>query len=107
PEATQHLRIWQQNLNGSDRAQHSPLNGPGAAQWGILALQEPHINNLMNTASIGHFCTVYPTGHYSNPTIRSHAVTMVSTLLNTNHWAQIPFPSSDVVIIQLTGLFCR
>ncbi|KAF8833665.1 hypothetical protein BDN67DRAFT_875127, partial [Paxillus ammoniavirescens] len=60
PETTQHLRIWQQNLNSSDRVQNSLLNGPGAAQWDVLALQEPHINNMMNTASTGSFHAVYP-----------------------------------------------
>ncbi|KAF8835401.1 hypothetical protein BDN67DRAFT_913098, partial [Paxillus ammoniavirescens] len=107
PETTQRLRILQQNLNGSDRAQHSLLNGPGTTQWDILALQEPHINNMMNTASTGSFRAVYTTGRYTNPTVRPCTVTMICTSLDTNHWAQIPFPSSDVVIVQLTGLFRR
>ncbi|KIJ15168.1 hypothetical protein PAXINDRAFT_77920, partial [Paxillus involutus ATCC 200175] len=59
PETPQLLRIWQQNLNGSDRAQYSLLNGPGASQWDILAIQEPHINGLMNTSSTGSFRAVY------------------------------------------------
>ncbi|KIK75160.1 hypothetical protein PAXRUDRAFT_38548, partial [Paxillus rubicundulus Ve08.2h10] len=30
---------------------------------------------------------------------------LISSALNTNSWSQLPFPSRDVVIIQLTGLY--
>ncbi|KIK77856.1 hypothetical protein PAXRUDRAFT_48592, partial [Paxillus rubicundulus Ve08.2h10] len=60
PETPQLLRIWQQNLNGSDQAQHSLLNGPGISHWSILALQEPHINTLMNMLSTSSYHAVYP-----------------------------------------------
>ncbi|KAG2031364.1 hypothetical protein BDR03DRAFT_813354, partial [Suillus americanus] len=34
---------------------------------------------------------------------RSQAIKLVNSSINTNHWKQIPFPSSDVVVMQLNG----
>ena len=101
------IRIWQQNLNTSPIAQHSLLNGPIANDWDILAIQEPHINPMKNTISSSHFHAVYPTTRFTSPHLISRAVTLVNKSLNTNAWQQIPFPSPDVVIIQLRGTFGR
>ncbi|KIK33808.1 hypothetical protein CY34DRAFT_98980 [Suillus luteus UH-Slu-Lm8-n1] len=38
---------------------------------------------------------------------KSRTVTMVNKQINSNNWWQIPFPSSDVVIIQLQGIFSK
>ncbi|KAI5981031.1 Endonuclease/exonuclease/phosphatase, partial [Pisolithus albus] len=103
PNATlKHLRIWQQNLNCSGIAQHSLLHGPHSANWDIFALQEPHVRPNGNTISSPKFYTVYPSTHLSNPNLTPRAALLVSTTLSTNIWHQIPFPSPDVVVIQLT-----
>ncbi|KAF9235753.1 hypothetical protein BU15DRAFT_20990, partial [Melanogaster broomeanus] len=99
------LRIWQQNLNTSRTAQLSLLNGPLANNWDILALQEPHINVMKNTSSTKRFHAIYPSTRYSSPDIKSRAVTLISTSLNTNSWTQLPFPSPDIIVIQLVGEF--
>ncbi|KAJ8582675.1 hypothetical protein M405DRAFT_699450, partial [Rhizopogon salebrosus TDB-379] len=99
------LKIWQQNLNTSLTAQESLLNSPEISQWDILAIQEPHINFLRNTRANHHWHVLYPTHHLTHPQQRSRAVTLVRSQLDTNTWKQIPFPSSDVVIIQLTGTY--
>lgn len=99
------LRIWQQNLNTSLIAQSSLLNSPEAAKWDIITIQEPHINFLRNTTANHHWHVIYPTQHYTHPQQRTHAITLISTRLDTNLWKQIPFPSSDVSIIQLIGPF--
>ena len=43
------LRIWQQNLNKSDKAHYDLINTPLHKNWDVLALQEPYINMLGNT----------------------------------------------------------
>jgi len=44
------LRIWQENLNKSDIAQHCILSGPITAKdFDIIAIQEPCIDDLGNT----------------------------------------------------------
>ncbi|KIK33330.1 hypothetical protein CY34DRAFT_34325, partial [Suillus luteus UH-Slu-Lm8-n1] len=49
--------------------------------------------------------TLCPTQHYTHPEQKNHAIMLVSTSLNTNDWKQLPFPSSDVVVIQLSSPF--
>ncbi|KAG1774944.1 hypothetical protein EV702DRAFT_973837 [Suillus placidus] len=61
------------------------------------------INFLHNTCANRHWHVLYPSHHLTDPQQRSHAITLVNTFINTNHWKQIPFPSSDVVITQLSG----
>ncbi|KAG2030874.1 hypothetical protein BDR03DRAFT_811870, partial [Suillus americanus] len=48
---------------------------------------------------------LYPTHHLSHPQTRSCTITFINTALDTNTWRQIPFPSSNVVIVQLSGKF--
>jgi exonuclease III len=100
---TVNLKIWQQNLNTSLTAQEALLNNPEIANWDILVLQEPHINFLRNTRANHKWHVLYPTQHYTHPLQRSRAVILISSSLDTNTWKQLSFPSSDVVIIQLTG----
>ncbi|KAH7903476.1 hypothetical protein BJ138DRAFT_981979, partial [Hygrophoropsis aurantiaca] len=71
--------------------------------WDVIALQEPYTNKLRNTCSSRQWRAVYPTGHYTNPTARTRAITLVNARLDTNNWSQIPFPSSDVVVVQFSG----
>lgn len=104
-EPTTWLQVWQQNLNNSLIAQHSLLNGPIAHKWNIIALQEPHINSMKNTISSPFFHTIYLSTRLSSPESKSQAVMLVSKSLDTDSWQQIPFPSPDIVIIQLRGTF--
>ncbi|KAH7917474.1 hypothetical protein BV22DRAFT_1026283, partial [Leucogyrophana mollusca] len=60
-ESPSRLRIWQQNLNTSDKAQESLINGPLAKDWDVLALQEPAMNRMRNTKANPKWRTVYPT----------------------------------------------
>jgi endonuclease/exonuclease/phosphatase family metal-dependent hydrolase len=104
-QPTVNLKIWQQNLNTSLIAQESLLNNPDMANWDILILQEPHINFLRNTRANHKWHVLYPTQHYTHPLQRLRAVILISAALDTNAWKQLPFPSSDVVILQLSGAY--
>jgi hypothetical protein len=101
------LKIWQQNLNTSHSAQLSLLNRHDCASWDILALQEPYTNPLNNTTVNRHYHVVYPTTRYTDSSKCVRAVTLISNLLNANTWTQTPFPSPDVVIIQLRGPYSQ
>ncbi|KAJ8580392.1 hypothetical protein M405DRAFT_753314, partial [Rhizopogon salebrosus TDB-379] len=102
---TVRLKIWQQNLNTSLTAQESLMNSPDVTKWDVLAIQEPHINFLRNTRANHRWHVLYPTQHYSHPPQRTRATLFISTSLDTNTWKQLPFPSSDVVIVQLSGTY--
>ncbi|KAH7902847.1 hypothetical protein BJ138DRAFT_1021457, partial [Hygrophoropsis aurantiaca] len=99
------LRIWQQNVNNSLAAQEHILNGSNIRDWDMITLQEPYINPFRNTRASPDWRSVYPTQHFTHPEARTRAVTLISTKLDTNHWTQIPFPSSDVVVIQFSGVY--
>ncbi|KAG1805823.1 uncharacterized protein BJ212DRAFT_1237263, partial [Suillus subaureus] len=73
--------------------------------WDTMVIQEPHINFLHNTCANHHWHVLYPSWHYSHPQICSWAITLINTSVNTNSWKQISFPSSDVVITQISELF--
>ena len=99
------LRIWQENLNKSSTAQHCILSGPITARdWDIVAIQEPVIDDYGNTKATLDWNVIYPTHRYTHQS-RARAVTLIHKRLNTNNWRQIPFPSADVVVIQLSGPF--
>ena len=49
------LRIWQQNLNASSIAQLALINTTTPADWDVLALQEPALNQLGNTKANSHW----------------------------------------------------
>ena len=100
PPTLSRLRIWQQNLNKSLAAQLTLLNGPIAAQWDVVAIQEPTIDHrLCLTKANSHWRVVYPT-HKFTLDATPRAITLVNTKISTNNWEQIPFPSKDVVIVQ-------
>ncbi|KAF8835392.1 hypothetical protein BDN67DRAFT_913074, partial [Paxillus ammoniavirescens] len=101
------LWIWQQNLNTSQVAQLSLLNGAIVNDWDILAIQEPHLFTNGNTDSSGSFHIVYPSTRYHTPTPISRSVLLISKSLDSNSWQQLPFPSPDVTIVQLQGPYGR
>ncbi|KAG2032056.1 hypothetical protein BDR03DRAFT_803293, partial [Suillus americanus] len=74
-------------------------------EYDIIALQEPHINFLRNTRANHRWHVLYPSHHHTSPQTRTRACIFVNMSLDTNHWKQIPFPSSDVVIVQPTSPF--
>jgi len=99
------LRIWQENLNKSATAQHCILSGPFTAkEWDVIAIQEPVIDDLGNTKATPDWNVIYPSYKYTHQS-RTRAVTLVHKRINTNNWRQIPFPSADVVIVQITGIY--
>ncbi|KIM55565.1 hypothetical protein SCLCIDRAFT_134459 [Scleroderma citrinum Foug A] len=95
-----HLRIWQQNLNTSHTAQLALLNSPISDEWDILALQEPALNLSGNTRANMHWRVVYPT-HKCTHGEKPRVVTLINSKISTNTWRQVPFPSKDIVVIQL------
>ena len=69
-----------------------------------MAIQEPVIDDYGNTKATSDWNVIYPTLRYTHQN-RARAVTLIHKRLNTNNWRQIPFPSADVVVVQLSGSF--
>ncbi|KAJ6570536.1 hypothetical protein DFH09DRAFT_1080093 [Mycena vulgaris] len=91
------LRLWQQNLNKSLRAQLDMLQSLKPARYDIALLQEPSRTNVRFTA-------VYPTPHVQHPEL-SRSLILVNTLLPSSSWSQIPLDSSDFTGVELSGEF--
>ena len=95
------LRIWQQNLNKSDKAHFDLINAPVHKEWDLLLLQEPYIDAFGNTKATSKWHVIYPSSHLADSST-CRAVILVNTALDTNSWSQVPFKdSNDVVAIQL------
>lgn len=93
------LRIWQQNLNKSARAQHDLINDPYLADYDILVLQEPYLTFLGLTSSTPNWRVVYPTPHGNDGVARSRSILLVNRRLSTDSWFPIPAKHPDVTAI--------
>ena len=76
-----HLRIWQQNLNKSDKAHYDLINSPVHKDWDLLLLQEPYIDSFGNMKAMSRWHTIYPSTHLSNDAI-TRSVILVNAALD-------------------------
>ncbi len=96
------LKIWQQNLNKSNRAQFDLINVPLHKDWDLLLLQEPYIATFGNTKANSQWHTIYPTSHLTDNTT-NRSVILVNTEIDMNAWAQVPFEGmGDMTVIQFS-----
>lgn len=98
------LTIWQQNINKSPTGQHSLISNNHLTNKDvcIIALQEPAINHLGNTIAARDWLPIYPTPHAKDPN-KTRSVTLIRSMLSTDCWSQMDFPSSDVTVTQFSG----
>ena len=83
------LRIWQQILNKSDKAQFNLINALLHKDWDVLLLQEAYINNLGNTKATSRWHVIYPSSHLTDGSACRSAI-LVNMELDTNTWARPP-----------------
>ena len=94
------LRIWQQNLNKSDKAHFDLINLPLHKEWDVLLLQEPYIDGFGNTKATSRWHVIYPSSHIADSS-KCRSVILVNALLDTNAWAQVPLEgSNDITVLQ-------
>ena len=63
-----------------------------------------YTTKVPNIVTVLLLTVIYPTDHSVHRT-RPRAITLINKRLNTNNWRQIPFPSADVIIVQISGTF--
>ena len=99
--STKRLRIWQQNLNKSDKAHFDLINSPLHQDWDLLLLQEPYIDTFGNTKVNSKWHTLYLSSRLTDEAT-DRSVILVNMALDTNIWVQVPFAgSNDVTAIQI------
>ncbi|KAJ6457696.1 hypothetical protein C8R45DRAFT_757768, partial [Mycena sanguinolenta] len=98
------MRVWQQNLNKSLRAQLDMLHSMKPEHYDIALIQEPYVDFRNKSRTNLRFTVVYPTPHAGRPGL-SRSLILVNTNLPSHSWTQIPLDSSDLTGIELTGDF--
>src|SRR6266481_2357285 len=94
------LRIWQQNLNKSDKAHFDLINSPVHRDWDLLLLREPYIDTFGNTKANSKWHTLYLSSHLTD-TASNRSVILVNAVLDMNVWAQVPLESTnDITVVQ-------
>ena len=93
-------RIWQQNLNKTDKAQFDLINVPLHKDWDIILLQELYIDNLGNMKATSRWHVIYPSSHLTDGSA-CRSVILVNMELDMNAWAQVPLEgSNDITLLQ-------
>src|ERR1700690_4371177 len=101
------LRIWQQNLNKSAKAQWDLINSLVHKDWDVLLLQEPYIDSYNNTKATNNWRVVYPSSHLADDS-KVRSVILVNTKLDTNHWRQVNLEgNNDLTAVQFHGPYGR
>ena len=98
------LTILQQNMNKSPACQHNLLSNNILIREGIniVALQEPAISGTGYSIASRDWTPVYPTRHGNAPS-NTRVITFIRADISTDSWNQLDFPSSDVIVTQITG----
>jgi len=103
-DLTDHITVWQQNVNKLHSCQHNLISNNKLVNKGInlIALQEPAIDSNGYTLASRDWTPVYPTPHRSSE-IPTRAVMLINASIRLDTWKQLDFPSSDIMVIQLNG----
>lgn len=98
--------IWQQNINKFPACQHTLLSNNILVKHeiGIITLQEPAINSFNLFIASKDWITIYPSTHLSHPD-KTRTLTLVNTALCTDAWEQVDFPSGDITVLSLKGMW--
>jgi len=103
-DLTDHIAVWQQNVNKSQICQHNILSNNELVSKGIsiIALQEPAIDANGFTLASKDWTPIYPTLHRKMDST-TRAIMLIKASIKTDSWKQIDFPSCNVMVIQLKG----
>jgi len=97
------LNIWQQNINKSHSCQHDIISNKHLVTKGInlIALQKPALSRGRLTIDLRDWITIYPLNYTNNP-LQTRSITLIRADVNSESWNQLDFPSSNVMVMQLT-----
>ena len=101
---TDKLLIWQQNVNKSPTCQHTLLSNSILTKHeiNIIVIQEPVMNGFSQSITSKDWILVYPSMHCAHPG-KSCTLMLMSTMISTDSWEQLDFPSGDVTAIVIKG----
>ena len=102
-ENNNRLRIFQLNLNKSEKAHLDVINERVSQKYDIILIQEPYTTAFNAIRTPSNFRPVFPAHRFqSQDPIRS--VIWVNKNLDTKNWTSIDIPgTNDITAVQLTG----
>ena len=95
-----HIKIWQQNVNGSQKAHEDLLHDVSPDNYHILAIQEPYTNNFGITRGNRGWFAIYPTPHLQNPNA-TRSVLLISTKIPSDRFRQIQVNHKDITAVEI------
>jgi len=101
---TDHITIWQQNINKSKICQHNLLSSTRLIniKADIIALQEPAISDFTTTISTKDWRVIYLSTHAKDPS-KTRLVILVCANILTNNWSQMDIDLGDITTLRLSG----
>lgn len=104
--APRRLRIWQQNLNKSNKAQFDLTNSTIHKRWDIILLQEPYLDAYGNSKASRNWRVIYPTNRTNDTVARS--VILINAQIDTDEYTQLTMEGSrDITAVQFKGNYGR
>jgi endonuclease/exonuclease/phosphatase family metal-dependent hydrolase len=106
-EADKMIKIFQINLNKSEKAHLELVNSNVSERYDIMLIQEPYTTTFNGIRTPSNFRPICSSNRYRDPTqIRS--VIWVNKNLDTRNWTIVDVPdTSDITAIQLKGPYGR
>jgi len=100
---TDHITIWQQNINKSKICQHDLLSSARLIdiKADIIALQEPAISDFATTISTRDWRVIYPSTHAKDPS-KTRSVILIYANILTNNWSQMDIDLGDIMTLRLS-----
>src|SRR5277367_1623304 len=96
------LRIFQLNLNKSEKAHLDLVNGALGKNWDIVLIQEPYLTFLGHIRTPNGFASIFPHDRLINQESTVRSVIWVNSSLSTNSWKAVNIPgNNDLTAIQI------
>jgi ribonuclease HI/endonuclease/exonuclease/phosphatase family metal-dependent hydrolase len=99
-EADKSIKIFQINLNKSEKAHLEIINEKVSQKYDIMLIQEPYTTPFNGIRTPANFRPVFP----SNRQAQIRSVIWVNKNIDTNDWIELAIPdTNDITAIQLQG----
>ena len=105
---TDKLTIWQQNMNKLPNCQHTLVSNNILTKHeiDIVVLQELAVNRFNQSIASKDWVLVYLSTHCAHPK-KTCTLMLVSVNISTDNWEQMDFPSEDITIVVIKGMWGR
>ena len=102
------LRIFQLNLNKSEKAHLDLINSALGKNWDIILIQEPYLTYLGHIRTPNGFTSIFPHDRLINQEATVRSVIWVNSALSTNSWKEVSITrNNDLTAVQIDAGTCK